>query len=1139
MKELFGLRGFWLFLIIIFLNAVIDLGHKITVQNVLIKSFEGPQLVILSAVVNALILLPFILFFMPSAKINRRWSKTRVMQACSAAAVVLTLLITFLYAKGWFLAAFGATFVLAMQSAFFSPAKYAMIKDIAGPSRLPAANAVVQALTIAAILLSSLGFSLLFETIFGNVYDPARILPNITQIGFLLVFLSFVQMVLAFNLPYFAPGIKAAKDIGLGFIKQLHVLRQKPHIFTPIIALSIFWGLSQLVIAAFPAHYKTLTGSDNTAVIQAILALSAVGIALGALQSAKIAAHTLHFASVAAGGLAMAVCVVLLAFVDYTPALFVISLLYGFFAGLYVVPLNAAIQYFSPNDDIAQVLAANNFMQNIAMLVFLGAVVGFVLLGLEVWALFVLAAFTLVVTVIWFFQKEPQLLARGLLRVLVAIGYDLNVTGLEHIPPRGGALLLGNHVSWIDWLVLQAAIPRGVRFVMYKQLYDLWYLRPLLRFFHVIALDEKNTKSAIRQMRTSLDEGHLVLMFPEGHISYNGQLGRFKRGFEVVMKNRGEPIIPFYIHGLWESTFSRAQKHYKTLQKGRKQITVGFAPNLAAQTDAAAVKSAVTRLSYTTWNESMRQAKPMHRQWLAQAKKSPFHTSVHDFSGKALSNFSMLTSVLYLSAFLRPRLKGQKHIAILLPASAGSCLANLTLFVLNKTSVNLNYTLDSALLQEQIKQADCTTVITARAFIQKLEQRGLNHSDVAPNMYYLEDIFASFAKTQKLWYGLQSLLLPAWVLKRLHFAKTALSDTAVILFSSGSEKQPKAIMLSHANISANGSQIAQLLNFARNDVVLNSLPPFHSFGLVVSQLMPLAKGITQATVPDPTDALAVGQSVAKNSATILFGTSSFYRIYTKSPKIDPLMFVSLRIAIAGAMKLDAAVAEGFYKKFGLTLYEGYGATETSPVVSVNLPDVLEPQSLQPLRFYKPGSVGHPIPGTAVTIVDPKTMRPRAQGKEGMVLIGGCQVMQGYYKQPEKTAEVLLRKDAMTYYISGDMGYLDEEGFLYITGRYSRFVKIGGEMVSLQAIEAAAARIGDENTQVCACGVGDGAKGEQVALLFSSGYDTQTFKDLLIRALSTALMRPKYFFKIDQIPLLSSGKIDYAAADRLAKELVCS
>ena len=1147
--KLLRTAGFLPYLAIAFLNAGVDLAHKITIQNVLLKSFEGDTLVILTALINAMILLPFIFLFSPAAFINDKFSRTKVIRLSALAAVGISALICLCYAIGEFYMAFALTLLLAAQSAVYSPAKYSIIKSIVGTEQLGMANGIIQALTIIAILFSSFAFSFFFESHYIASNDPNVVLQSVWGIGIALIAFSALEAYFAFKIPFFPQTAELSEEkfsakqyVSLHYLKEnIRTLRQNKNIWLSVIGLSLFWGVSQVIVAAFPAHYKAIFHADNAIVIQAILAVSGLGLILGSYVAGKMSHLHIELGIVPVGAVGIFISLFCLTLTDSNLFLTICSFAFGFFGGLFIVPLNATIQYFAPEAISGKIMAGNNFMQNVLMVAFLLLSILFVKLSLSTTNLLIFASLVCLVGSFYAMLQLPHLFTRLLLLPILKTGYRFHVNGLKNLPQSGGVLLLGNHISWIDWLVLQAASPRAIKFVMYRPIYNKWYLTWFLRIFKVIPIGGGASKESIQTIRSYLENGEVVALFPEGHISYNGQINEFQKGFEHVLEGlENITTVPFYLRGLWGSSFSRANSHYKILSKkrGKREVLVAFGKPINGFIDAVAMKQKVVELSFSAWEHFINEQAPLTHHWLESAKSDLFKECIADAQGTELNNVKFIAAVLSFAKVLKTKLRGQRHVGVLLPSSAAGAIVNMALFVLGKVPVNLNYTLSAESMQKALAKAQIDTVLSSAKFLDKLTAKGFDFNAIlADKLLFAEDIAKGLNKTAKTHAFLTALFAPQWWIKLRYFAAVKLDDTATILFSSGSEGDPKGIELSHKNLLTNIKQVSELLNFRRDDVILNSLPIFHSFGLTVTTLLPLCEGVKMVSVADPTDGAAIGKMSAKHGVSILFGTSTFFRLYTRNKKLHPLMFQNVRIVIAGAEKLKTDVKDAFRLKFGLEIYEGYGTTETAPVAAVNVPNILEKDSLKELTFTKEGTVGLPLPGTIIKIVDPDTLNELKTGEDGLILIGGGQVMKGYLDDPEKTAEVIAELDGVRYYKTGDKGHIDEHGFVTIVDRYSRFAKIGGEMISLGAVEANLSQAIGEDAVFVATAVNDDKKGESVVLLVKSELTLSDIQQRIKALNIPPIMLPSEIFLVDEIPLLGSGKIDFKRAKLLATELI--
>jgi acyl-[acyl-carrier-protein]-phospholipid O-acyltransferase/long-chain-fatty-acid--[acyl-carrier-protein] ligase len=476
----------------------------------------------------------------------------------------------------------------------------------------------------------------------------------------------------------------------------------------------------------------------------------------------------------------------------------------------------------------------------------------------------------------------------------------------------------------------------------------------------------------------------------------------------------------------------------------------------------------------------------------------------------------------------------------LLPRSIACALSNMALFMLGKTVVNLNFTASLESLISSVLQAEITTIYTSARFLDRLAQRGVNLDPLRAHceLQLLEELHATTSVMERLLVFSTVWLLPASWLQALYCQRLTPRHPAVILFSSGSEGNPKGVVLTHRNLLCNIKQFAELLGPEIGDVMLANLPPFHAFGLTVTHLMPLLERVPVVCHPDPTDVYGAALAIAQHRITILLGTSSFFRLYVRNAKVQPLMLESLRLVVAGAEKLQDDLRREFKEKFNKDVLEGYGTTETSPVASVNMPDRLSPDNWRVQVGNKVGSVGLPLPGTSFCIVDPETYAPLSTGEAGMVLISGAQVMQGYLKNEAKNHSALVAIDALTWYVTGDKGYLDDDGFLYIQDRYSRFAKVGGEMVGLGTVEnALRSVVTDPEIEIVVVNVPDEKKGEKLIALCNRTLDAAELREKLSALGLNPLAFPTHYFNVGAIPRLGSGKVDYAGSRHLALDCI--
>ncbi|MBV1790071.1 acyl-[ACP]--phospholipid O-acyltransferase [Marinobacterium sp. D7] len=1155
MNQLFKIKGFLPYILVVFINAFVDLGHKIVIQNTIFKTWDGEVQVILTAIVNGLILLPFILLFSPSGFLADRFPKEKVMRYGALAAVAGTTLITLSYWMGWFWMAFGLTLLLAIQSAIYSPAKYGYIRELLGDERLAQGNAQVQAVTIVSILSGTFVFSALFEQFYQSGFSStAEIMQAIMPLGYILIALSALEWLICWYLPKRYAGDAAKRFTLDAYLKGSYLrrnivaIRSKKAIWLSIVGLSMFWAVSQVVLATFPAFAKETLLETNTLVIQGLLAVSGIGIVIGSVVAGRASPSHIELGLVPVGAVGIAASLLLLPQLESAGSIAALFLLLGVCGGFFIVPLNALIQYSAGQKRLGTVLAGNNWIQNIAMLGFLGLAVAFSLQGLDSRGLLYLLALTAIGGAIYTIYQLPQSLVRIVAGVILKRHYRVTVSGLDNLPKEGGVLLLGNHISWIDWAMVQIACPRSVRFVMLRRYYDVWYLKPFLKFFGAIPISPGRSRDALASVNQCLQNGEVVCLFPEGAISRTGHLGEFRSGYERAVEglDSGDvKIVPFYLRGLWGSRLSRShsEKLRENTREGFKRgVIVAFGEPLAVETKAQQLKQKVLELSITAWEGYTAQLDPLPLAWLKEAKRKPAAVSLIDSTGAQYSNIRVVAGTTAIAQAMRrisPR-KTEHQVGLVLPSSAGGVMANLAVMLNGQTAVNLNFTAGVDAVQAAIRAGEIKTVYTSARFAKKLAAKGIELEAMlsGTRVVYLEELKDRMSSARLLGHLLSARLLPAAWLYRLHGRAVESDSPAQILFSSGSEGTPKGVVLTHRNLMGNIKQISDVLNTRREDVMMATLPLFHSFGLTVNSLLPMVEGIPAVCHPDPTDVLNIAKAISQYRGSILCGTATFLRLYTRNRKVQPMMLDSLRIVVAGAEKLTGDVRDAFELKFKKTIYEGYGATETAPVASVNIPDAIDPGSWKVQQGQKQGTVGLPLPGSCFRIVDPATYETLPVGEDGLILISGGQVMLGYLKNEEKTSDAIIELDGRRWYKTGDKGHVDEDGFLTIVDRYSRFAKIGGEMISLGAVEAVVREVvgefmkGDE-IEFAATNVKDDKKGERVVLLITPGADAATLRQRLIDRGTNPLMIPSEIIEVEALPKLGSGKIDFAGLKRLA------
>ncbi|KAB7885906.1 acyl-[ACP]--phospholipid O-acyltransferase [Poseidonibacter ostreae] len=1147
------------FLFVVFCNALVDVSHKVLLQNIAFKVFDGSEQVIWISIINAMIIIPFLLLFTLSGYLSDKYNKKDILVYGAVSSFALSVLMIIAYFSGNFYFAMISLVLLAVQSAIYSPAKFGLIIDIYGKKNLARGNSSLQSISIIAILFAIGVASYIFESFYisndlGALNTKEELLTAILPLTYYILPIAFLEMIVSlFILRKLKTSYRKNDTLAINkkewfqgklLIKNIKTISSNNVIFLSVIGLSIFWGISQGLMAVFPSFAKQYLEVTNVFVINGVIACSGIGIAIGAFIYSKVSKNYIEIGTIPIAAFGMAIMVYISTIVQ-TPFLLAMTfLLFGIFGGLFVVPLNALIQFNANKKILGTVLAGNNWFHSLSMFLMLSITTIVSFYNLDPLNTIYLILFITILGASYTVLKFPQSMILLFLKMVVGLKYKLEVNGIKNIPSSGGVLLLGNHVSWIDWAVILMSVPREVKFVMEKSIYNKWYLNWLLKMFNAIPISGASSKSTMQLVAKELDKGNVVVLFPEGNITRNGHLGEFKRGFELILKqtNSDVRVVSFYIRGLWESMFSRANKKLKKSYR-TNTVTVSFSKSMKKEkANISLIKKEVLALSTISWKQHISNLGTISETIFDKLKEVSTEMIMADSTGLELSGNKFLTVSILFKNLLEKKVKGQ-NIGLLIPSTCAGAFINNSILMMGKTAVNLNYTSEVESLKQAVKKAEVKTIVASLKFVEKLKSKGIDISSLFDlvEVIYLEDLKKEITKSSGLLTLLSVKFLPSFILKSIHLKKIKKDDTVLILFSSGSEGTPKGIELSSDNVLGNSQQIANVLNVNDEDIFVGSLPIFHAFGIVVTTFLPLIEGIKCVAHPDPTDGLGLGKLIHKYKATILTGTSTFFRLYTKNPKVNPLMFESLRLTVAGAEKLRSDVRLEFKKKFGKDILEGFGTTETTPVTSCNLPDVLTPDYIVQ-KGNKVGTVGMALPGTFIKIVDPETFEELETNEEGMVLISGIQVMKGYLKDEKKTQEVLKQIDGHTYYITGDKGKLDHDGFLTIVDRYSRFAKLGGEMISLTAVEQKISKLidleEDSQTDFIATSLEDEKKGEKIILLISSVDESfvSELKERINTSFENKLMIPSLIKIVEDIPKLGTGKKDFKGAKELARKV---
>jgi acyl-[acyl-carrier-protein]-phospholipid O-acyltransferase / long-chain-fatty-acid--[acyl-carrier-protein] ligase len=1078
-------------------------------------------------IVGFLFAAPFILFSMTGGFFADRFSKRSVTIWTKVFEIgVMAFALVALAARNLPLE-MAAVFLASTQAAIFGPSKYGLLPELLPQERLSWGNGVIELGTFIAIIAGSVAAGFMAQGFGSHQGYSGAILVGCAFLG--LLFSQGISRV---------PAADPLKKFRANFIGDLwsqgKLIRTDRVLRLAVLGNTYFWFLGALLqfdIIVYGQDVLHLRPSSN-AILQAAIA---IGIGVGSLVAGYLSAGKIEYGLIPLGSLGMTVLGILLSMhgLTFEGVLALLAGL-GFFGGFFIVPINALIQHRPEDDKKGGIIAAANLLSFVGIG---GASAAFYLLtrfahlgpaSIFLWTS--LATLAATAYVLWLL---PDSLLRLLLWMLTHTLYRLDVAGRERVPARGGALLVPNHVSMADAVLLLAALDRPVRFLMFKGSYDHPLVKPFAKILGVIPISSdqgpREMIHSLRRATQALQDGELVCIFPEGQMTRIGQMMPFRRGMERIVKGVDVPIIPVNLDGVWGSIFSFSGGRFlwKLPRHLPYPVRVTFGAPLPSTASAQEARQAVQDLSAEAFERRKRHMKPLPRTFLYTARRHPFRFAMADGQTPKLTFFAVLARTLFLARRLRKTWEGQEMVGVLLPPSIPGALVNFAAMLMGKVPVNLNYTASNETLASCAKQCDLKTVITARAFLERV------HVQPPAETVFLEDLAQKPRVGERLGAAL-AFLFPAHLLEKYAGAhrETKLEDIATVIFSSGSTGDPKGVVLTQYNVAANVEQLNQVFLLHSSDRIMGILPFFHSFGFTGTLCLPAATGIGVVFHPNPLDSRVIGALVEKYAVTMLLATPTFLNAYTR--RCEPEQFGSLRFVMAGAEKLPERISQAFEDRFGIRPLEGYGCTECSPAVTVNTIDFRAASFRQ--VGAKRGSIGHPLPGMTVKIIDPETQQPLGINQPGLLLVRGPNVMQGYLNQPEKTAAVL--RDG--WYNTGDIAMLDEDGFLRVTDRLSRFSKIGGEMVPHIKVEDKLHELARATEQVfVVTAVPDERKGERLMVLHTLPEDElKATLEQLAKCDLPALWRPRpdQFVSVEKLPYLGTGKLDLRKARELALEV---
>lgn len=1099
---------------------------------------------------TACFVLPYLVLAAPAGYLADRFSKRTVIVSCKVAEIVLATLGIGAMLSGNVVLLLAVVALFGMQSALFSPSRLGSIPELLPVEKISAANGLMGLTTVIATVIGMALGNVLADLVRGQfaagIAASAAALIGCALLGTLaslwITWLPPAAPELAFPLN---PLPKMAAD--------LRELAARRPLLRVALGIVFFWSVGALAQLNIDQFAFESGATRQTQIVPLLLALVA-GVGIGSVLAGYWSAGRVELGILPLGAAGLVLNAVLLFFVPEGvmlagatwlgyygwTALLLFAL--GVSAGLFDVPLESYLQHHSPPQSRGSVLAASN------LLTFSGILAAAVLFAalraplrgdeplLTARQIFLFSGLLTIPVFFYILWLIPQASLRFLVWLSSKTMYRIRVYGHENLPERGGALLVANHVSWLDGPLMLLTSSRPVRVLAFTSSLQHRGIRRLAERIGVVLVSPQPqaVRAALRTAQQALRNGELVCIFPEGAITRSGQMQAFRPGLLRVLKGTGVPVVPVYLDELWGSVFSfRGGKFFwKWPERWPYPISIFFGRPVDNPMDVHQVRQAVQALGATAVERRASRASGLGRSFVRTCKKRKRGSKIADSLGNELSGGGLLTRSLILRRLLLRNVLAddESFVGLLLPPSVAGVVANMACTLARRVPVNLNYTVTSDVINECIRQSGIRHVITSRQFLERVKL------DVAAELVYLEDFRSKAGLWDKLACAIAAYAVPAPVLERsLGLHRVRSDDLATVIFTSGSTGLPKGVMLTQTNVGSNVDAIEQIIHLHRTDVLVGVLPFFHSFGYTVCLWAAMSIDVKGVYHFNPLEAKVVGKLVKKHGGTVMLATPTFLRTYLR--RCEPDELETLDAVVAGAEKLPKDLCDAFEAKFGIRPVEGYGTTELSPLVSANIPASRSPS--RSASDCKEGTVGRPVPGISAKVTDLDTGQQLGAGRAGMLWIKGPNVMKGYLGRDDLTAEVI--QDG--WYMTGDIAVIDEDGFIQITGRQSRFSKIGGEMVPHLLIEEGLAQIigidDEEGFRAVVTAIVDERKGERIVVLHKAisktpeelrkGLSELGFPNLYIPSEDS-------FFQVETIPVLGTGKLDLRGVKQMANEV---
>lgn len=1116
-----------------FLGAFNDNLFKTTISVLVaykIWDIGGWDPAVMVSFAAGLFILPFLLFAPLAGELADKFDKARIIRIVKLAEIGIALTAVTGIALHSIPVLLLTLFALGSQSAFFSPSKFSIMPQHLKSAELIGGNALLNTGAFLAILLGTIIGGLLAVTHVGLVamtivlivcalagYAASRYIPEAPP--------SVPKLKLNFNTP--REAVKIIK----------YAYEQPKGVFEAILGTSWFYFVGGMVLAQFPNWTKQTLGVDNI-VLTFFMAVFSIGIAVGGLLNNSMLRSRVEATYVPLAALGMTLFSLDLYFASNVYFGFASELggLGGFLStfagwritfdlfalaavgGIYVVPLKSIVQDRTPKDHRARVLAGSNLMD--ALFILASAVMAAILLsiGFEVRHLFLTLSILSLGAALYICQLLPEALLKTVLQVVFKVLYRVEIRGLENYEKAGDRfLIVGNHVSLLDAPLLAAFLPGKPMFAVNTHVAEWWWVKPWLKLIDAFPLDPTNPFST-KQLIRELEKDKKCVIFPEGRLTETGALMKIYQGPGMIADKAGAKILPIKLDGVQHTPFARLKG--KVPLRTFPKITITILEPREFEIDpeikGRARRAAAGRQLHDVMEEMVFMTQDRHQtlfQGLLQAEHVNGKSAaiVEDIERRPMPFKKLKLGAIVLGARIAGKTEKGEPVGLLLPNSSGAVVTFFALQAAGRVPAMLNFSAGLKNVVSACNTAQVKTVLTSRRFIELGRLDDLA-AELARHvkLVYLEDLREEIGLPAR-FVGLLMSPFAGYFHSRLNIKP---SDPGVILFTSGSEGEPKGVVLSHENIMSNVVQLSSRVDFNRQDIVFNCLPMFHSFGLTGGTLLPVLSGVKTFLYPSPLHYRIVPELVYSTNATIMFGTDTFLAGYARMA--HPYDFYRMRYIFAGAEKVKEETRQKYMDLFGVRILEGYGATETAPALAVNS-----------AMHYRAGSVGRFLPGVEYRLEDVPGV-----DEGGRLYVRGPNIMLGYM-YPDRPG--IINPPDEGWHDTGDIVNVDAEGYVRILGRAKRFAKIAGEMVSLTAVETLVTKVYPDSEHAVVA-VPDARKGEQLILVTTN--DNAKREDLSSYANDNGIAElsvPKTIIHVDKMFVLGTGKIDYPAVQKFVEE----